>query len=658
MQPCRMTNAEGWPPSSQSYRQGRQRRRRRCCSCKLARKAQAFELTLPWQTWGKIWSCSLRVLDDGIMALEPRIQGAEREMPKLINRTTEKLVQLQRQLETGIGSLEPRLVGLELEPWRCKVKDLEAKVVDLEATVVHLPGRVVDLEAQAKSAETWSQELESEQKILMNKLRKREESAEVDGEAWREQLRIRSDALDTDLRQVRADLLKHQEDQTSELQRRLEARLADVETRLAEEEAQLNLGLQKTDRVFSQRLDDNQTALDRQSRALTLLQHSRQEQDRALEGLKRHVEEALQQEKDAFEKEKVALQKEKGTLEKAVAHAEKMAEQTTEVSRQLMSQHAEREAALLRRFEGWSLEAQEEAASKVLAAQEASVRDLLQEIDRRSAESEGKLAKIRIEVGEALQSTSGKCEARLGDLRHCFTSFAAEAAGSIGEMSTHIERMRQRTDSASVLHDSTMVPSSITVANSFRVQGSSALPGLQELRAAVAEEMRTQEDESRRLQERLQDFGVDGTVNPSSCGAFGMRGSRSAGPSGRSCGTVAILEGLRGCEVAITTLDRRVTSLEDCVEDKLYDIVRGNLSRSQALQKSHLLEMESKVDKLVHQLHTPSGFQAASQGATLALQTGDREIWRKQFRSALGDSLYVKRALAKSNRSCSADTLR
>ncbi|CAJ1405917.1 unnamed protein product [Effrenium voratum] len=96
-------------------------------------------------------------------------------------------------------------------------------------------------------------------------------------------------------------------------------------------------------------------------------------------------------------------------------------------------------------------------------------------------------------------------------------------------------------------------------------------------------------------------------------------------------------------------MDRRVTNLEDCLEDKLYDLVRLDVNKHAAMQTGHLQEMEQKVEKLVHTLHTPSGHESASLYQPPG-PLGSRDTWRQQFRSALNDSTYVKRALQTNSR--------
>ncbi|CAE8586547.1 unnamed protein product, partial [Polarella glacialis] len=183
------------------------------------------------------------------------------------------------------------------------------------------------------------------------------------------------------------------------------------------------------------------------------------------------------------------------------------------------------------------------------------------------------------------------------------------------------------------------------------------IPGLRDIRNAVAEANADRSEESRRAQDRLREYVGSGTSKSlrRSSSALSKDKNPLQSPSRGGGGLqTGVLDGLRGCEAALMSMDKRITNLEDCWEDKIYNLIRGDLTKSAALQKGQLQEMEQKVSSLLHTFHTPSGHQAAHASAA----PGDRELWRQQFRSALGDSLYVKKALHKGSRSISTNDLR
>ena len=206
---------------------------------------------------------------------------------------------------------------------------------------------------------------------------------------------------------------------------------------------------------------------------------------------------------------------------------------------------------------------------------------------------------------------------------------AAEAGRSLGDLNLDVERLRR---GDSLFQESTVESPST----------SSSLPGLRELRHAVSDEIRRREQEPQRISGRLKEYTEDSTIpGPSRLSQF-----QEESQSGKAS-PFTVLDGLRGCEAAISAMDRRVTKLEDCVEDRLYDMVRLDVGKHAAMQQGHLHEMGQKMDRLVHTLHTPSGHESATT-AQLAASTGplgSRESWRQQFRSALSDSTYVQRAL-------------
>eukprot|EP00438_Fugacium_kawagutii_P004695 Skav217775 [mRNA] locus=scaffold1782:37151:48187:- [translate_table: standard] len=155
------------------------------------------------------------------------------------------------------------------------------------------------------------------------------------------------------------------------------------------------------------------------------------------------------------------------------------------------------------------------------------------------------------------------------------------------------------------------------------------------LRGAVCDEQKRRQNEQQRITERFQDQCREAKGQP--------KISQYTVEEPEKAASFTVLDGLKGCEAALTAMDR-------LVQDKLYDIVRSDVNKHAAVQQGHLQEMEQKVDKLVHTLHTPSGHDSAAFAAPGPL--GSRDAWREQFRNALklgsaltNDSSYVKRAL-------------
>eukprot|EP00913_Durusdinium_trenchii_P003133 g2895.t1 len=172
---------------------------------------------------------------------------------------------------------------------------------------------------------------------------------------------------------------------------------------------------------------------------------------------------------------------------------------------------AKQKEELLKNFDTWKLEALEEAARRVLEAQEVAVGDLMKTMDRHRYQTKEDTLKTREELLQVMTSNNNLFDGKVVDLQQRLQLLAMEAGRSLGDLNGDLERLRR---------------------------GDSTLQDLRPLKW-----------------------------------------------------------------------------------------------RRAALQQGHLQEMEQKVDKLVHTLHTPSGHETASFSAPGPLHS--RDAWREQFRSAL-----------------------
>jgi len=266
------------------------------------------------------------------------------------------------------------------------------------------------------------------------------------------------------------------------------------------------------------------------------------------------------------------------------------------------------------RFEA---KAQEEAVRRVLEAQDVALGDLMKSMDRHRYQTKEDTLKTREELLQMMKSNNALFEGKVAEVQQRLQLLAMEAGRSLGDLNGDLERLRR---GDSIFQESTLDLS---------------LPGLRDLRSAVSDEQKRRQHEQQRLTERFQEQCRETKGAP--------RLSLAQAEEPEKAASFTVLDGLKGCEVALTAMDRRVTNLEDCLEDKLYDLVRSDVNKHAAVQQGHLQEMEQKVDKLVHTLHTPSGHEHAAFAAPGPL--GSRDAWREQFRNALNDSSYVKRAL-------------
>jgi len=178
------------------------------------------------------------------------------------------------------------------------------------------------------------------------------------------------------------------------------------------------------------------------------------------------------------------------------------------------------------------------------------------------------------------------------------------------------------------------------------------IPSLRDFHSTLTEEKQSRSEEGQRLQQRLQEF--ESRIDEHSAT------QRRTEATGRGFG-----ETLQACHVAVTTVDKRLESLEEAMEERLHDLVHnevmtGVISHVEDHQRGHLQLLEGKMDKIVRNLHMPAprtGSRAALSAPVGGDCIEDREQWRQRFRSSLGDSLYVKNALHNGARSASTGSL-
>lgn len=540
-------------------------------------------------------------------------------------------------MNVKLCSMEPRIA--KLEQLEVGVSRLEPAVQELVARFSGCEARASSLESSVQKLTATSDNLRADQKALAHQVDDQQlmlEDARTETAAFKEEakkLNSQAQAMQRGLEQTGKTQHNLQSDLT-ELQQNLEQVQQRLKTDLRGNEDRLIESMQEVDSQVTRRLEDTRTTIDKQSRALTLLQHSSKDLERAMEGLKRQVED-----------EKGAASQAAAAAQLAAEEAAEAAKGTCEASKALLSEHSERQGSLAQDFEKWSHQAQEEAAARVLQAHEAAITDMLKTMDRHRWQTKEDALKTREELMTVMKSNTKVFDGKVAEIRGRLQLLAAEAGRSLEDLNLDVERLR-RGDS-SLFQESTVESPS---------QGASgSLPGLRELRHAVSDEIRRRDQEPQRISERLKEYTEDSTIpGPSRLSQFQEESQSQSNKASPMAFTV--LDGLRGCEAAISAMDRRVTKLEDCVEDRLYDMVRFDVGKHAAMQQGHLYEMGQKMDKLVHTLHTPSGHENATtaQLSAGAGPLGSRESWRQQFRSALSDSTYVQRAL-KTNRRASGE---
>jgi len=482
--------------------------------------------------------------------------------------------------DTRICSLEP-------------LSELQPHLAELNHKCSSFESKAISLETQQKVLQSNEEALLGEQRTLSHQLAEqllsltelKKDTATSKEEIG--QLRLRTETVEREAQQ------------TTKAQEYLQNDITKFQQALEQTQQRFKAELQS-------RIEESRMSVEKQTRSIAVLQHSRQDMEHAMESLKRE----MAQEKSAAS----GAAKEAAHASEEAANA---AAHAVEASKEALKEQAEQRDDLVKKFDAWKMQAQEEAVRRVLEAQDVALGDLMKSMDRHRYQTKEDTLKTREELLQMMKSNNALFEGKVAEVQQRLQLLAMEAGRSLGDLNGDLERIRR---GDSIFQESTLDLS---------------LPGLRDLRSAVSDEQKRRQHEQQRLTERFQEQCRETKGAP--------RLSLAQAEEPEKAASFTVLDGLKGCEVALTAMDRRVTNLEDCLEDKLYDLVRSDVNKHAAVQQGHLQEMEQKVDKLVHTLHTPSGHEHAAFAAPGPL--GSRDAWREQFRNALNDSSYVKRAL-------------
>eukprot|EP00435_Cladocopium_sp_Y103_P024202 s286_g5.t3 len=516
-----------------------------------------------------------------VMKLEATCKKANDHVESSISRLANFEYRLTA-FDTRICSLEP-------------LAELQPILAELTHKSSSVESRATSLEAHQKVLESNSETLLGEQRALAHQL--------AEQLLTLAELKKESTSSKEEIGQLRArtETVERESQQTTKAQEYLQNDVTEFQQALEQTQTRFKAELQS-------RIEESRMREEKQTRTIAVLQHSRQDLEHAMEGLKREM---------AQEPEKAAASGAAREAAQAADEAATAAAHAVEASKEALKEQAEQKDELVKKFDAWKLQAQEEAARRVLEAQDVAVGDLMKSMDRHRYQTKEDTLKTREELLQVIKSNNTLFEGKVAEVQQRLQLLAMEAGRSLGDLNGDLERLRR---GDSMFQESTLDLS---------------LPGLRDLRGAVHDEQKRRQNEQQRLTERFQEHCREAKGQP--------RIAQYQVEEPEKAASFTVLDGLKGCEAALTAMDRRVTNLEDCLEDKLYDLVRSDVNKHAAVQQGHLQEMEQKVDKLVHTLHTPSGHEHAAFAAPGPL--GSRDAWREQFRSALNDSSYVKRAL-------------
>lgn len=515
-----------------------------------------------------------------VMKLEATCKKANDHVESSISRLANFEYRLTA-FDTRICSLEP-------------LSELQPILAELTHKSSSVESRATSLEAHQKVLESNSETLLGEQRALAHQL--------AEQLLTLAELKKESSSSKEEIGQLRArtETVERESQQTTKAQEYLQNDVTEFQQALEQTQTRFKAELQS-------RIEESRMREEKQTRTIAVLQHSRQDLEHAMEGLKREMAQ-----------EKAAASGAAREAAQAAEEAATAAAHAVEASKEALKEQAEQKDELVKKFDAWKLQAQEEAVRRVLEAQDVAVGDLMKSMDRHRYQTKEDTLKTREELLQMIKSNNTLFEGKVAEVQQRLQLLAMEAGRSLGDLNGDLERLRR---GDSMFQESTLDLS---------------LPGLRDLRGAVQDEQKRRQNEQQRLSERFQEHCREAKGQPRIAAYQAVEEPEKAA-------SFTVLDGLKGCEAALTAMDRRVTNLEDCLEDKLYDLVRSDVNKHAAAQQGHLQEMEQKVDKLVHTLHTPSGHEHAAFAAPGPL--GSRDAWREQFRSALNDSSYVKRAL-------------
>ncbi|CAK9018589.1 unnamed protein product [Durusdinium trenchii] len=236
-----------------------------------------------------------------------------------------------------------------------------------------------------------------------------------------------------------------------------------------------------------------------------------------------------------------------------------------EATKEALQEQAKQKEELLKNFDTWKLEALEEAARRVLEAQEVAVGDLMKTMDRHRYQTKEDTLKTREELLQVMTSNNNLFDGKVVDLQQRLQLLAMEAGRSLGDLNGDLERLRRG--------DSTLQESTLDL----------TLPGLRDLRGAVTDEQKRRHQEAQRLGERLQEPG-EGRLSQYQERRFppGDESGRPVPKFGRAVGEAAlvddldepsheekvsftVLDGLKGCEVCYVVRDSPKIVVLHCV---------------------------------------------------------------------------------------------
>jgi len=647
----------------------------------------------------------LRELESQIRELEPRLRDASRDASRELEPVLKDLKDLQvwqlqsdpcmRKLETRAESMQQSLHTLDSQV-------TELKSLDHRLFIEH---KVGEARAQVK------EECIILQKNLEGQINDCLASVRTDSSAWRDALRAESASRHSIREELQHSISEVQdlanrslsEVRDSELKeaRAREEKLADgineLHALLMRQTEETDAKLSQTFHEFSwrmgQRVDEADASAGEARQAVTEL-------DRALDAIRHRVEKDKQEAAKELMRildlhtqattQQAATQAVAQASAQAVAQAtetfksrfdeaSKNLEETNRQTTRALAELSDMERDLGKKFERWSVQAHESFQIRLQDMTRTSLADIVASAERQSekvarqahlevhAEVKEEARRLKEEVCNFTQNASRDTERALAELQRRVESFIGETSATVRTLTSETARLdSQDVSQQAHLHqlEKQEAAGREAVENAVaairrgleqeRVRVGDlcerVLPGLRELHGAIVDEQQSRGEENSRVQERMREWE-----------------SRTDAQNAQQRRTEAVSRGLadaiRECESAAAVADRRISGLEESLEERMHGWVTGEVTQNviqhlENQQRGQMIDLQGKMDKLIRNLHTPSGYGASFGPVPPGGESVDRDMWRQRFRSSLGDSLYVKKSLQRGGRAPSADSFR
>lgn len=659
----------------------------------------------------------LRDIEPRLKDLEPRLTrflDAETRLRDLEPRLRDfepKLIRLQ-DTESKVREMEPRLKELHqwvggFEPWLMRIEpqvnSLELSVKSMEQIEPRVRESLLrDIDSRLKDIEQRGRDIERNsggscvnlQRSLEAQVAECQASVRTESSAWRDalrnesvswreacsELRSRTDGMREEMQQGRADAaaervrLGQLSESLNEVRHQLKQQGEDATAKLSQSMNEVGWRLSRRIDEADACAGEARAAVDEHQRQLVALERGfdtlRTQTDKDKEDALKEIAHSTEMHRQAIVSQATdAVKAQLADTTKATERCEESSRQTTRALAEL----ADVERDLGKKFERWGNQVAESAQQRLQERLQEMLRSALSDVSAHVSSCAERHAEKAVKASQKAAQAEAKEDGR--QLREEFAKVTADAEAKLEQS---IKELRVRVETlVSELSSVTSETSRLDAqqchfqkqeasirealdqglaglrkgADQQKAQFSEVydriIPSLREVQASLIEEKQSRGEEGQRLEKRFQEFEARSSEQTAT-----QRRTEAAGRG--------FAETLRACEGTVAGVDSRLESLEEMMEDRLHQLVHNEvmgsvMSNLEDHQRGHLQLLEGKMDKIVRNMHTPSGRAAVNYSSAPCDNIDDKERWRQRFRSSLGDSLYIKKALHNGGRSPSTE---